>query len=230
MKESNHGLSVLRRPLLFPDRVWRDVEKNEISRPALAGALLRSVVDGAAVTKALYGALEERGLGGLYRVVLRTAPGELAGTVNEVLEAVDCGRGVLFHCQKGKDRTGLVAAALQVLWGEDEERIVEEYALSEAALLRDEGLYEAARPARPARPAAGKASGKAELDWGKFEGSPPGAMRETLEYMKESSSDGTTQGFLFDCGVSEELAARFRQTRDRSLCSNPAGPRASKPP
>lgn len=44
--------------------------------------------------------------------------------------------GVLFHCESGKDRTGLIAALLLLLCGVKEETIIEDYRLSYDNLYR----------------------------------------------------------------------------------------------
>jgi protein tyrosine/serine phosphatase len=48
--------------------------------------------------------------------------------------AAHCHEPLLFHCTSGKDRTGVVAALIQLLLGVAEELVVEDYALTDARM------------------------------------------------------------------------------------------------
>ncbi|KAH6649874.1 protein-tyrosine phosphatase-like protein [Chaetomium tenue] len=86
--------------------------------------------EGGAVDMGLYEEGEgERGVVRGYMEVLRLYGGGIRG----VLEQVRDGRGeevVLFHCNAGRDRTGVVAGLLLTLAGASEELIVFDYMLS----------------------------------------------------------------------------------------------------
>ncbi|NUQ89477.1 MAG: tyrosine-protein phosphatase [Glycomyces artemisiae] len=90
-------------------------------------------------------------------------------SVKDSLDVIASGEPVLFHCMAGKDRTGLIAAALLSALGVGEEDIAAEYALTEFGIDR----WRAWRDANLGRP--GFESGLR---------TPPEAMLETLAEMK----------------------------------------------
>ena len=61
--------------------------------------------------------LEDEGLGLLYTVIADTAPTEIGEVLSLVTEQVAKDKPVLFHCAKGKDRTGVIAALLMLISG-----------------------------------------------------------------------------------------------------------------
>ncbi|WP_344482719.1 tyrosine-protein phosphatase [Glycomyces endophyticus] len=56
--------------------------------------------------------------------------------VRDSLDVIASGEPVLFHCMAGKDRTGLVAAALLSVLGVDEADIARDYELSNVGIAR----------------------------------------------------------------------------------------------
>ncbi|MEG1426535.1 MAG: tyrosine-protein phosphatase [Oscillospiraceae bacterium] len=56
---------------------------------------------------------------------------------------------VLFHCSAGKDRTGTVAALLEMLAGADDDDIVGDYILSQAYMRRQLEIFAKERPYFP---------------------------------------------------------------------------------
>ena len=86
-----------------------------------------------------------------YVAVLERWPGRFAAAVARV---ADAGAGaILVHCQAGRDRTGLLVAALLTLVGVGPESIAEDYAASEASLqpLYDEWMRDASDERQRAR-------------------------------------------------------------------------------
>ncbi|MFJ9413635.1 tyrosine-protein phosphatase [Streptomyces sp. NPDC101227] len=65
---------------------------------------------------------------------------------------------LVFHCASGKDRTGLLAALVLALLGVSEDKIAEDFALTELATERLIADWRAAHPGRPLRwPGYGRA-------------------------------------------------------------------------
>jgi protein-tyrosine phosphatase len=75
---------------------------------------------------------QDLGLRYLYR--LETAGPQLSRALTLIAERLD--RPTLFHCAAGKDRTGILAAALLQVLGVDDETIIEDYAITDAAHRR----------------------------------------------------------------------------------------------
>ena len=81
----------------------------------------------------------------LYKSIMKSARKAVAEAVAEGCSGEEGGAVVVF-CQKGKDRTGIVAALAAARAGEEEGEIVRQYAMSEA-LLRKGGV--AGAPQKP---------------------------------------------------------------------------------
>jgi protein-tyrosine phosphatase len=78
-----------------------------------------------------------------YLIFLERFKDNVAASLRAVAHAPE--GGVVIHCVGGKDRTGLLTAFLLHLAGVDEERIAQDYALSEERLrARHEAWFEAA--------------------------------------------------------------------------------------
>lgn len=90
--------------------------------------------------------------------------------VKDSLDVIASGEPVLFHCMAGKDRTGLVAAALLSVLGVDERDIAADYELSNYGIVR----WRAWRDANMGKPAS--ESGLT---------TPAAAMLATIEEMNE---------------------------------------------
>lgn len=70
----------------------------------------------------------------------QTADKVVARWLNEIIEFVtldECKLPVLFHCTSGKDRTGVVVAAILKILNVPEELIIEEYLLSDGDVKRE---------------------------------------------------------------------------------------------
>jgi protein-tyrosine phosphatase len=102
---------------------------------------------------------------------------------------------LLFHCVTGKDRTGVLGALILNLLGVDEEKIVEDYGLSQLGMdallasLRERGIM---KPDEPPNPAIAVV---------------PQAMQDMLDALRER--DGDARGFLTRHGVSEATLDRL---------------------
>ena len=119
--------------------------------------------------------LATKGNGMLYKSILKSARKSVAEAVAEACSGEEGGAVVVF-CQKGKDRTGIVAALAAARAGEEEGEIVRQYAMSEA-LLRKGGVV-----------GAPQERSKGGMDWERLRGSPPEAMEEALNWIKGRGS------------------------------------------
>ncbi|KAJ2437169.1 hypothetical protein IWW46_005451, partial [Coemansia sp. RSA 2440] len=77
--------------------------------------------------------LAPRGLAGSYEDYVDYCKQEFAAVLR--IFADPCAYPILFHCQHGKDRTGIVAMLLLAILGVDDSIIAEDYALSEKCLV-----------------------------------------------------------------------------------------------
>ena len=175
--------SLKHHPLIFSQRFWPRVEK-ELGVGERVAGLFRSFRQDRGWERQLALKLEERGLGLLYEVILDTARPEVVEVLEVIESSLQEDAPVVFHCAKGKDRTGIISSILHMLEGSyGDDRIVEEYALSEQLLGEVEG--------------SGKA-GDGVIDWRKLRGTPPAAMRETLAYMNKR---GGCESYLLEGGL-----------------------------
>ncbi|MET9295032.1 tyrosine-protein phosphatase [Streptomyces sp. NPDC003077] len=118
--------------------------------------------------------------------------------LRRTLEAIATGDApVVFHCQSGKDRTGLVAALVLDLLGVPEARIVEDFTLTERAT---EGLLADWRADRPGQ----------EPRWPGYGRAPAEVMR--LFLVSLAQRHGSVRGYARDLlGVDDELVAALRR-------------------
>jgi len=148
---------------------------------------------------ALTRSLEDGGIPMMYKAILLSAPEEVGRAVGEVAACAEAGEPVVFHCQKGKDRTGLVAALVESVCGVPRPEIVAGYAVSGALLGGDD-----AKPA--SRDGMKPGDG---VDWGLFRGSPAPAMEDTLAWLDDTY--GSPSDYLAKaCGFDESRQASLR--------------------
>ena len=115
--------------------------------------------------------------------------------MRECFEAIAAAEGcVLFHCQIGKDRTGIVAALLMQLAGCDDYDILTNYMVSRVNLTRDASYL------------ATWNSELAPATRSQYE-----SAVESGEYiLKLIAERGGARQYLLDCGVSEAALDRIR--------------------
>lgn len=135
---------------------------------------------------------------GAYRQMLRVGADRLGEAIR--LLAMPGSLPAVFHCAAGKDRTGLVAALALTALGVSEDDIVEDYALTEAAMLRWRAWMERAQP-EAMRAFDQMPSG--------LSAALPAAMRRILDELR--AADGSFDGFLDSIGVGEQVRWHLRQ-------------------
>jgi Tyrosine phosphatase family len=153
--------------------------------------------------------LNEHGLSGLYEAILATGGDDLCLALRrmtehlEVTVAVSTAASddsvVVFHCVKGKDRTGIVAMLCQSILGMSDDEMIAEYAQSEQLLT----LSDDERCSTSATKSV-----KGKFDKQRFAGSPPQAMRDTLAHVR-SRYGSVSPGYLNHIGFDEAWRDRF---------------------
>lgn len=158
-------------------------------------ATFQSAFQGGALDRAAARNLEQQGLSMLYSVMLATSQSKLRQAL-EVCAITEEG-AVLFHCQKGKDRTGVLAMLIQACRGDDVERIIEEYGISGEMLGGDEAKQQNANPV--------STSSSGMIDWSYFKGSPEVAMKDTVDWILKNygSIDAYLDSIQFDSSKRE---------------------------
>jgi len=153
----------------------------EVVHISLLGALVRDYDDGAARYRPTLDAVGYRAA--MYSRWLD----EHRERIVEALAAIaDADGPVVFHCTGGKDRTGVVAALLLRLAGVTIDQAADDYALTDANLLRGDEDPEA-----------------------RFQQTAPAeAMERVLQHVE--SRFGGIEAYLRDGGLSGERIARLR--------------------
>jgi protein-tyrosine phosphatase len=143
----------------------------------------------------------------LYTIMMTTAPRRIASVLQAC--AKESARGpVIFHCQKGKDRTGVIAMLLQSCLGASDEEILEAYGASGDLLGGEESSSAAAESSEDPDGASKSDSGM--IDWSHFRGSPSSAMADTLEWTRRRH--GSMENYLEFASFGKEQQTKLKQT------------------
>ena len=117
---------------------------------------------------------------------------------------------IIFHCQKGKDRTGILAMLLQSILCEGNERgtidkdIIESYAVSGNLLNEFPNTSNNNDDEQQQQQQASSST----IDWSYFRGSPAEAMRDTLQWIRQEY--GSVNQYLDRISFDHEKRARLR--------------------
>ena len=165
-------------------------------------ATLQTVVSGGALDRAAARHLERGGLPLLYAIMMKTGGRPLASALEACL--TDSGP-VIFHCQKGKDRTGILAMLLQTCLqsnsiDNNDAEIVDAYALSGDLL---------GELPNQSKDSDDSSSSTSTIDWSYFRGSPVEAMKDTLAWTRQQY--GSVEGYLDSISFGEEKRDRLRR-------------------
>ena len=115
--------------------------------------------------------------------------------IRECFETMAAAEGcVLFHCQIGKDRTGITAALLMQLAGCDDEDILSNYMVSRVNLTRDPSYRSTWE------------SDLSDQSRSQYES----AVSSGEYILARIAERGGARQFLLDCGVSEQSLERLR--------------------
>jgi len=163
-------------------------------------ATLQTAFQGGALDRAAARHLEKGGLPLLYQLMMKTGGRPLAMALEACLRAGRTGAPVIFHCQKGKDRTGVLAMLLQTcLQSGDDSLIVDAYALS--------GEFIGELPNQSKE--SDDSSSSSTIDWSYFRGSPADAMKETLKWTREQY--GSVEAYLDSLSFGEKKRQELRK-------------------
>ena len=152
-------------------------------------ATLRTAFVGGALDRAAARHLEQGGIPLLYALMMKTGGQPLGLALEACLRVSSSSDGgpVIFHCQKGKDRTGVLAMLLQTCLQADnnDAEIVDAYALSGELL---------GELPNQSKESDGASSSTSALDWSYFRGSPAEAMKDTLSWTR--GQYGSVEGYM----------------------------------
>lgn len=167
-------------------------------------ATLNTVFQGGALDRAAARHLERGGHTMLNTMIMQVGRERIGRALNTCMTESRKGP-VIFHCQKGKDRTGVLGMLIQSILQSSEEDIVQAYALSGDLLGESEGLETEKDKL--------KESSSGLIDWSFFRGSPAKGMVETLEWTK--SKYGSVESYLErTAGFSASQQRAFREQFD----------------
>eukprot|EP00587_Corethron_hystrix_P008949 CAMPEP_0113320486 /NCGR_PEP_ID=MMETSP0010_2-20120614/14290_1 /TAXON_ID=216773 ORGANISM="Corethron hystrix, Strain 308" /NCGR_SAMPLE_ID=MMETSP0010_2 /ASSEMBLY_ACC=CAM_ASM_000155 /LENGTH=295 /DNA_ID=CAMNT_0000178307 /DNA_START=154 /DNA_END=1041 /DNA_ORIENTATION=- /assembly_acc=CAM_ASM_000155 len=161
-------------------------------------ATLETAFNGGALDRAAARHLERGGLPLLYTIMMVASGRSLATALHACVEASTEGT-VIFNCQKGKDRTGVLAMLIQNCLGEDEANIIEAYAMS--GELLDEK--------QTANRSSDDSNNGTSIDWSYFRGSPANAMEETLNWIRQRY--GSVEAYLDIIAFDSQKRSRLQQ-------------------
>ena len=194
-------------PLLGNVDAFWDETIGRMDTASRLAAILQTAFQGGALDRAAARELEKGGLPMLYTIMMTTAPRRIASVLQAC--ATESARGpVIFHCQKGKDRTGVIAMLLQRCLGGSDEEILEAYSAS-GDLLGGEESSSAAAESSSESPGKSK-SNSGTIDWSYFRGSPSSAMADTLGWIRQRH--GSLENYLEFASFDEEQQKKLKQT------------------
>jgi len=189
------------------DRFWEQTIASMDSGERFM-ATFQTIAVGGALDRAASRHLERGGLSLLYKIMMQTSSTQLAMALDACLQISEStnGRPIIFHCQKGKDRTGILAMLLQVCLSEgknrnnnyDDVEIVESYAIS-GELLNEMPNEQQQQES---------SSSSSTIDWSYFRGSPSYAMQDTLSWIRQRY--GTVEGYLDTISFDEQKRSKLR--------------------
>jgi len=206
LQEQSSSCQSIHVPILYDVDAFWDEAIARMGPSDRLWATLQTITSAGALDRAAARQLEREGLSMLYTVILATAQPRL----RRALEICARASGpVLFHCQKGKDRTGLVAMLLQSCAGASDREIIATYA--ESGPLMGENRNDVSQRQED------RSSGTF-IDWSRFRGSPASAMEQTLQWIRDQH--GSVENYLLlDMGLDKEcimmIREKFLQNRPR---------------
>jgi hypothetical protein len=190
------------------DGFW-DEAIDRMDVPSRVAATLQTVFSGGALDRSAARNLEKGGLSMLYTVMMTTGQRPILLALEAC--AHESARGpVIIHCQKGKDRTGVLSMLIQNCLGDSDDEIIKAYGISGDLLGGEDSGSKAGLSKRAAT--SGKSGGM--VDWSHFRGSPPSAMVGTLEWICQQfvSVDGYLDAISFDAEKRAVFRERLGQT------------------
>ena len=213
----DHDINLISIPILNNvNEFWEETINTMDSNERII-ATLKTIFVGGALDRAAARHLEKGGLSLLYNIMIKTNASsiQLAKALDVCLQISEESNGtrpIIFHCQKGKDRTGILAMLLQIcLVGEEEEEnekdidadIIDAYALS------GELLNEMPNTNNEQQQQQQTKTSSSTIDWSYFRGSPSSAMHDTLSSIRLQY--GSIEGYLDSISFGKEKRSRLRK-------------------
>ena len=187
---------------------WEETISTMDSRERIM-SILQTVMISGALDRAAARHLERGGLSLLMRVMMTTGSNQLALALDACRRASVSSDGgpVIFHCQKGKDRTGVLAMLLQTCLQKNnicdkdlDGEILGAYTLSGELLGEFPNQSEHSDNA---------SSSTSTIDWSYFRGSPTEAMQDTLSWVRKQY--GSVEGYLDSISFDEKKRNELRK-------------------
>lgn len=191
------------RPLLHnPDKFWDTLIEKHMDPIDRIKATIQTTFVAGALDKAAAQHLETQGLGLLYQIMMTTST-EMIGQTLQCI--IDTDGPIIFHCQKGKDRTGVIAMLLQSILNATDEEILQSYQLSEQLLGEKESRNQNSSSDKARR----SSSSSTMVDWNHLRGSPRYAMEDTLLWTRKNY--GSISNYVTkECGIDiQEFRSRL---------------------
>jgi hypothetical protein len=167
-------------------------------------ATINTVFQGGALDRAAAKNFEKGGHAMLNTIIMSSGRIQIKKALQACLEESEQGP-VIFHCQKGKDRTGVLGMLIQSTMGSTEDEIIQSYAISGKLLDENEGCYTSKDKISDGSTGL--------IDWSYFRGSPAKGMIETLDWTRERY--GSVPAYL-EAACSFDLLEQGRFREDMS--------------
>ena len=184
------------------DAFWEEAI-NRMNTADRFKATMETIFQAGALDRAAARNLEKGGHAMLNTIIMTSGQRQIATALEACLE--ESRRGpVIFHCQKGKDRTGVLGMLIQSILdpsSQNENEIIKAYALSGSLLGEEEGYY-------TAKDKINDGSGGL-IDWSYFRGSPERGMKETLQWTNDKF--GSVEAYLDSIAFDSSKRSRFRK-------------------
>ncbi|OEU16063.1 hypothetical protein FRACYDRAFT_238649 [Fragilariopsis cylindrus CCMP1102] len=212
----DHDINLISIPILNNvNEFWEETINTMDSNERII-ATLKTIFVGGALDRAAARHLEKGGLSLLYNIMIKTNASsiQLAKALDACLQISEESNGtrpIIFHCQKGKDRTGILAMLLQIcLVGEEEENEKDKDAdIIDAYALSGELLNEMPDTSNEQQQQQQTKTSSSTIDWSYFRGSPSSAMHDTLGSIRQQY--GSIEGYLDNISFGREKRSRLRK-------------------
>jgi protein tyrosine/serine phosphatase len=221
---SDHDINFISIPILNNVNEFWEETINTMDTNERIIATLKTVFVGGALDRAAARHLEKGGLSLLYKIMIKNNASsiQLAKALDVCLQISEesmttngTSRPIIFHCQKGKDRTGILAMLLQIcLAGEEENEkyddaeIIDAYSLS-GELLNEMPNNNKQQQQQQQQTQTSSTSTSSTIDWSYFRGSPSSAMHDTLSSIRQQY--GSVEGYLDSISFDKEKRSRLRK-------------------
>jgi protein tyrosine/serine phosphatase len=211
--DDDHDINFISIPILNNvNEFWEETINTMDSNERII-ATLKTIFVGGALDRAAARHLEKGGLSLLYKIMITTNASsiQLAKPLDVCLQISEESNGtrpIIFHCQKGKDRTGILAMLLQICLAGEENEIYNDAEIVDAYALSGELLDEMPNN-KEQQQQTQTSSASSTIDWSYFRGSPSSAMHDTLSSIRQQY--GSIEGYLDSISFDKEKRYRLRK-------------------